>query len=110
MRIVVRLASATHDVVGAALDSGAPGTPYDVHEERTLRALPTPDGGTRSVFGPDGLVAGSERGERFLYVPMGIASAGAMRQWGHHATAFAARRHFDDADLIDRRFGIPMLE
>ena len=109
-RIVVRLASTTHYVVGAALDSGAPGTPYDVRDERTLRTLPTPEGGTRSVFGPDGLVAGSERGERFLYWPMGIASAGAMRQWGHHATAFVGRRHFDDADLIERRFEIPMLK
>jgi hypothetical protein len=35
---------------------------------------------------------------------MGIASAGAMRQWGHHATAFVGRRHFDDADLLEKRF------
>jgi hypothetical protein len=27
-----------------------------------------------------------------------------MRQWGHHATAFVGRRHFDDVDLIERRF------
>jgi hypothetical protein len=27
-----------------------------------------------------------------------------MRQWGTHATAFIGRRHFDDADLIERRF------
>ena len=25
-----------------------------------------------------------------------------MRQWGRHATAFVGRRHFDDADLLDR--------
>jgi hypothetical protein len=35
---------------------------------------------------------------------MGIASAGAMRQWGRHATAFVGRRHFDDADLFEKRF------
>jgi hypothetical protein len=35
---------------------------------------------------------------------MGIASAGAMRQWGHHATAFVGQRHFDEADLINWRF------
>jgi hypothetical protein len=69
-----------------------------------------PQGGTRSAFGPDGLVPGSERTERFLFWPMGIASAGAMRQWGHHATAFVGRRHFDDADLIEARFVIPRLE
>jgi hypothetical protein len=27
-----------------------------------------------------------------------------MRQWGRHATAFVGRRHFDDADLLDRHF------
>ena len=40
----------------------------------------------------------------------GALDAGAMRQWGHHATAFVGRRHFDDADLIERRFVIPALE
>jgi hypothetical protein len=35
---------------------------------------------------------------------MGIPSAGAMRQWGHHATAFVGRRHFDEPFLIERYF------
>jgi hypothetical protein len=35
---------------------------------------------------------------------MGIASPGAMRQWGRHATAFIGRRHFDDPRLFDQRF------
>jgi hypothetical protein len=35
---------------------------------------------------------------------MGIDNSGAMRQWGTHATAFIGRQHFDDADLIERRF------
>ena len=26
------------------------------------------------------------------------------RQWGRHATAFVGRRHFDDADLMEKRF------
>ncbi len=69
-----------------------------------LRSLPTVDGGYRSLFGPDGLVAGTERRERFLFWPMGIKSAGAMRQAGSQPTAFAGRRHFDDADLIEQRF------
>jgi hypothetical protein len=29
-----------------------------------------------------------------------------MREWGRHATAFLGRRHFDDPDLIERRFSI----
>ncbi|MBI3045060.1 MAG: hypothetical protein HYY78_19780 [Betaproteobacteria bacterium] len=44
--------------------------------------------------------------ERVLFWPMGIASAGTMRQWGRHATAFLGRRHFDDAGLIERRFSL----
>jgi hypothetical protein len=109
-RLVVRISSASHDVVGLALDSGASGTPYALRDEDSLRSLPRPGGGTRSVYGPNALIAGTERSERYLYWPMGIASAGAMRQWGHHATAFVGRRHFDDADLIERRFLIPALE
>jgi hypothetical protein len=27
-----------------------------------------------------------------------------MRERGRHATAFIGRRHFDDADLLDRLF------
>jgi hypothetical protein len=109
-RIVVRLTSASHYVVGGARDDGVTGTPYALRNDNELRRLATPQGETRSVFGPDGLVAGSERAERFLFWPMGIPSAGAMRQWGHHATAFVGRRHFDDADLIERRFAIPALD
>jgi hypothetical protein len=56
------------------------------------------------MFGPDALVAGTERGERALFWPMGIASPGTMRQWGRHPTAFIGHRHFDDADLIEKRF------
>ena len=70
-----------------------------------MRAVPHGTG-TRSVYGPDGLIPGSERGERFFFWPMGIHSAGAMRQWGHHATAFIGRRHFDDAQLIEKRFRV----
>jgi len=103
-RVVVRIASATHYVLGVGRADRLDGTPYARAPESALRALPKPQGGSRSLYGPDGLVAGSERAERFFFWPMGIASAGAMRQWGHHATAFVGRRHFDDTDLIDQRF------
>jgi hypothetical protein len=69
-----------------------------------LRAMPLPGGGSRSLFGPDGLVAGTERLERYVLWPMGVAEPGAMRQWGHHATAFVGERHFDDPRLFDRAF------
>jgi hypothetical protein len=106
-RVVVRIASATHDVLGVATTATAAGERTYAHaNENALRTLPRADGGTRSLYGPDGLVPGTERGERFFFWPMGIASAGATRQWGHHATAFVGRRHFDDADLLDRRFDL----
>jgi hypothetical protein len=46
----------------------------------------------------------STEGEPLVYDSR--PSAGAMRQWGHHATALVGRRHFDDADLIERRLSI----
>jgi hypothetical protein len=60
--------------------------------------------GTRSLFGPDGLVPGSERGERWFLWVSGVRSPGAMREQGRRATAFLGRRHFDDPFLLDRIF------
>ncbi|TQV67760.1 hypothetical protein FKG94_24835 [Exilibacterium tricleocarpae] len=66
-----------------------------------LRALPLPEGGRRSLFAENGLVPASRRAERWLFWPMGVASPGAMRIIGTHATAFIGRRHFDDPDLLN---------
>lgn len=103
-RIVLHVQSRTHYLTGIAVDAPDPRIAYRFEDEGGLRSLPLPGGGYRSIYAPDGLVAGSERPERLLFWPMGIPSAGTMRQWGHNATAFLGRRHFDDADLIDRRF------
>ncbi len=111
-RMAVRIATRTHYLTRVALDAAdrtdradraerAEG--YTLVPEDVLRSLPAADG-ARSVFGPDGMIAGTERGERVFFWPMGIPNAGAMRQWGRHATAFVGRRHFDDADLIEKRF------
>ena len=110
-RPVLSLASGTHYIEQVSLVRGSDSlTRYALRRYDELRSLPRPDGGRRSVFGPDGLIAGSERAERFFFWPIGIASAGAMRQWGRHATAFVGRRHFDDADLIERRFELELAE
>lgn len=108
-RVMVFLGAHDHNIVRVGIDSPtpAPGVKYRLLDEDVLRALPVPavaGGGTRSAYGPDGLVPGSERAERYVYWPMGIPSAGQMRQWGHHATAFVGRRHFDDPRLMDRYF------
>jgi hypothetical protein len=111
-RVRIRLASGTHalegiDTVGteAAADAS-----YRLADEDTLRTLARPGGGTRSLYDPRGRVPGTERAERWLFWPMGIADAGSMRQWGRHATAFVGRRHFDEPDVLERRFepGVPV--
>lgn len=107
-RIVLHVAARTHYLQRIELESGAgpAAVRYAIRDDDELRRLPLPAGGTRSLYGPDGLVPGSERAERFFFWPMGIASSGQMRQWGRHATAFVGRRHFDDPTLIDRYFEV----
>jgi hypothetical protein len=104
-RLVVRVTSRSHYLTDIRLDTGGRGTPYAMADDGELRTLPN-GGGTRSVFGPNGIVPGTDRGERLVTWPLGIESAGAMREWGRHATALVGRRQFDDADLIERRFQI----
>ena len=104
-RPLVRVASGTHYVERVGVTRGADSlVRYELRPYAGLRSLQRFGPGHASAFGEDGIIAGSERGERFLFWPMGIASAGAMRQWGRQATAFVGRRHFDDADLLERRF------
>ena len=109
-RLELWLESSTH-YLRRVVVGGMPGagTPYSFAEDDTLRSLPLPGGGRRSAFRPDGIVAGSERGERWLFWPMGIAEPGAMRQWGRHATAFVGRRHFDDPGLLSRYFDLVII-
>lgn len=60
---------------------------YGLRPYQQLYSLES-DGGRRSLFDDRGLIAGSERLERFTLWPTGILSVGAMRQWGTHATGF----------------------
>ena len=76
---------------------------YSTRAYNELLTLPDRKG-TRSLFCEDGLACGTERFERFWLWPAGIVSAGAMRQWGRHATSFVGRSHFDDPDMLDRLF------
>jgi hypothetical protein len=109
-RPLVKLASRTHYIHDVSLVRGADSVArYALRDYDELRSMPRhAGGGRRSAFGPDGLIAGTERSERFLFWPMGIPSAGAMRQSGRQATAFVGRRHFDDADLIEKRFELDL--
>jgi len=104
--VVVHVESGTHYVRAARVDGIVPQSQkrYGMGREHALRSLPHPQGGTRSLYGPDGLVAGTARAEVLLFWPLGIRYPGAMRQWGRHATAFVGRRHFDEPHLLDRYF------
>ena len=115
-RIGIRLSAGAHYIERVLVDPGFGGEirPYAFADDNDLRSLPsheTASGGDtptrRSAFDSAGFVPGSERGERFLFWPMGIANAGSMRQWGRHATAFVGMRHFDDPNLIGNYFDLP---
>jgi hypothetical protein len=104
-RPLLRIATRTHYVERVSVVRRADGlVRYDIRPYAELRSLQSMGGGRRSAFGADGLMPGTERPERRLFWPMGIRSAGAMRQWGRQATAFVGRRHFDDPDLLEKRF------
>lgn len=102
-RLVIRIASGNHFIRGIESAEPAPNSNlYGWLDYDQLRSLPMPNGQHRSLFDADGLVPGSERPERFLFWPMGVPSAGTMRQWGRHAIAFLGKRHFDDPWLLEK--------
>ncbi len=91
----------THHIVGVR-DNGGGGTysNYILRPYRDLKHLPAEDG-VQSLFNRTGIVPVSRRAERFLFWPMGVPGAGAMRVAGSHAIAFVGTRHFDDAYLLE---------
>lgn len=104
-RLLLRLQSRTHYLQQVALVDDAAemiAYRYMFQDLDQLRSLPTPEGTKHSLYDKDGLVDASKRAERFLLWPYGVASPGAMRQWGTHAIAFIGRRHFDDPFLLEK--------
>jgi hypothetical protein len=77
---------------------------YQLLPADQLRQLADRQGGVGSLYNRRGLVPASRRPERFLLWPLGVRSAGAMRQPGQHAVAFVGRRHFDDPRLAEDIF------
>jgi hypothetical protein len=105
--VVLRIESGTHYLQRVSVEPRAqPAVRYQLDDDRRPTTSPSAAGGTRSVFGVDGLMGGTERGERHLLWPSGVASPGQMRQWGHHATALVGRRHFDDPHLLGSYFAL----
>ncbi len=102
-RWLFRLQDRSHYVAAIGVTAATEtGTPYALSAYSELAALRDGDGGYRSLFRPDGLIAGTSRDERVLFWVSGIPDPGAMRRHGRHATAFVGRRHFDDPDLLER--------
>ncbi len=108
--VKLHIESQTHQLLGLGLpwagwgEPVALSAPYRAVPADRLRALPLPGGGSRSIFGPDGVVPNTDRVARFLFWPLGVTSPGSMRQYGRQPTALIGRRHFDDADLLEKRF------
>lgn len=106
-RLLVQIDAVSHYITGvgkAEHEDQSVAVAYRAADYNELRSLERPNTGRRSLFGHDGIVPGSRRLERWLLWPMGILEPGAMRQWGHHATAFVGRRHFDDPFLLEQYF------
>ncbi|MFA6163049.1 MAG: hypothetical protein WC685_06445, partial [Methylobacter sp.] len=104
-RLLLRLATRTHYLRQIAVVPNASGNTarfYAWQESEWLRSIPMQDGTRHNLFGADGIINASQRNERFLLWPFGVASPGAMRQWGTHAIAFTGRRHFDDPFLLEK--------
>ncbi len=107
-RPVIRIAHGTHYIERIYFNNAISNNAVHYHstDSKSLRSLKLSNGEYRSLYGEDGIINHSIRGERYLFWPMGIPNPGAMRQWGHHATAFVGRRHFDDARLFEKYFDI----
>jgi hypothetical protein len=102
-RPVLRIASGSHRLEGVSLVRGADSiVRYELRPYEELRSIARLDGRQASMFGPGGEVAGSER------PPAASTGNGAIRQWGRQGTGMTSPRHFDDPDLIERRFAIDL--
>jgi 8-oxo-dGTP pyrophosphatase MutT (NUDIX family) len=96
-RPVVTLAAGTHYIRAVSVARGGDSlVRYAVRAYDELRSLPRAGGEHGSIFAPDGRV------------PASGAGGAAMRQWGRQATSSAPPRHFDDADLLERRFELQL--
>lgn len=101
-RIQLTLEPDTHYVVNvdSVTEDDLPTRRYRLRDADHLRHLP--DGtGYGSLYDRNGFVPGTRRTERWFFWPLGVPSAGAMRQPGLHAIAFIGKRHFDDPAVLE---------
>lgn len=97
----LRLEAGSHYIIDVGEATPSASTEhYALEDYASQLQLPAGDS-ARSLFGTTGVIQQSQRPERLLLWPLGVPSAGAMRQRGLHAIAFVGRRHFDDPDLLE---------
>lgn len=102
--ITVTLGAVDHMVKGLRWQALGEHSTLTLLPYRQLRNLPLQSGHTKSLFDQEGMLPKSERSERWFLWPFGVKSPGAMRQVGHHATAFIGERHFDDVFIFESLF------
>lgn len=100
---VVRLGDGGHEVqrlIAADSVQASEVQEYELRRYEKLLTLPQPDGGTASLFGPDGTIAGSG-GAGLSTTANGSEPT---RQWGRHPVSLRADLYFDDPRLLERYF------
>ncbi|EIT70489.1 hypothetical protein [Hydrocarboniphaga effusa] len=105
------LASGSHAVrrvVPEAQAQHAAAGEYELLPYEELYSLETATGSRRSVFGPNGVVRGSQGRDPMMGFSSGVADAGALRQIGHMPIANKGKRHWDDPDLLGWAFVDPV--
>ncbi len=103
----LRLAAGTHElrhVTGPEPAHGASPRQYELRRYEDLFTLPIPDGGSRSLFDPDGKVKDAYSTDPLGWIGSGLRQPGVLRQYGHHAIAHIGRSHFDDPFLLETVF------
>jgi hypothetical protein len=105
----VRLGACTHTIrrlVGVDTLKSVRTRRLELRPYEDLMTLAAPGGGTRSLFGADGIVAGTRPPGYAVFEAAGIHAAGALRRWGDHRNSPLAATYFDDPRLLGQSFDI----
>lgn len=109
----IRISAGTHEILRVLgpsempIDAQGAAQTYDLTRYEDLMALARPEGGTRSLFGPDGIIPGPHAKDPIGGLASGIAQPGALRALSRLPVAHVGRRHFDEAFLLETVFVPP---
>ena len=110
----IRIAAGTHEILRVLRPDEVPADlnrqtqTYDLTRYEDLMALERPEGGTRSLFGPDGIVPGPHADDPIGGRASGIPQPGALRALSRLPVAHVGRRHFDEPFLLETVFLPPV--